>query len=226
MINENLLAPEQRTEQWYQDRSGRFTGSRFKDLLAKGRDDKPLKAYHDLIIQLVGERLTGRYQESGMDSYALRHGREVEPYARQAYELETGAMVVQAAFIQHPTYKFVGASPDGLIGVDGGIEIKCPKDWDIHLARFENGMEDEHMPQVQGGMWVTGRKWWDFVSYDPRVNEHLRFYRQRVWRDDRYIAELDCAVMLAEHEVRERLKNFSPERIAQILIERVKEPAL
>jgi hypothetical protein len=224
MINENLLSAEQRTEQWYQDRSGKFTGSRFKDLLATDKHGKPLKAYHDLIIQIVGERLTGRYQESGMDSYALRHGREVEPYAREEYELQTGLIVAQASFIQHPTYKFVGASPDGLVTEDGGVEIKCPKDWDIHLARFEFGMEDEHMPQVQGCMWVTKRKWWDFVSYDPRVNEHLRFYRQRVWRDDAYIAQLDRAVMLAEHEVRERLKNYTPERVTQILIDRVKEP--
>jgi hypothetical protein len=218
MVNQNLLASEQRTESWYQDRSGKFTGSRFVDLLKA----PALKGYKDLIIQVVGERLTGRHQDNNMDSFSLRHGREVEPYGRQAYELETGEIVVEAPFIQHPIYKFVGASPDGLVGVDGGIEIKCPKDWDIHLARFEFGMEEEHMPQVQGCMWVTGRKWWDFVSYDARVNEYLRFYRQRVWRDEEYIARLDKAVMLAEHEVRERLKNFSKDRIEQILIERVK----
>jgi hypothetical protein len=225
MANENLLAPDQRTDKWFQDRSGKFTGSRFINLFAKSKDGKPQKAYTDLITTVVGERLTGQYQENGMDSFSLKHGREVEPYGREQYELETGLFVVQASFIVHPSIPFAGASPDGLVDSDGGLEIKCPKDWNIHLARFENGMEPDHMPQVQGCMWVTGRKWWDFVSYDPRVNEHLRFYRQRVWRDETYIAALEREVMLAEVEVRARLKNFDKAHIEQILIDRIKEPS-
>lgn len=216
--NENYLAPDQRTDKWYQDRSGKFTGSRFVDLLSK-----PNKAYSNLIMQIVGERLTGQYQESGMDSYSLKHGREVEPYGRERYELETGLIVIQTGFIQSKEIPFIGASPDGLVGEDGGLEIKCPKDWNIHLARFENGMGDEFMPQVQGCMLVTGRKWWDWVSYDPRVNEHLRFYRQRIWRDEDYIEKLKRIILLAESDVRTRLKFFDKSNIEQILIDRVKE---
>lgn len=224
-VNENLIAPEQRTEQWYQDRSGKFTGSRFVDLKTKNKKTKePLKRRDDLIKQIIGERLTGQYQDSGMDSFALKHGRELEPYASEQYEMETGLIVVHTGFINHRSLSFVGASPDGLVGVDGGVEIKCPKDWNIHLARFEFGMdEEEFMPQVQGCMWVTGRKWWDWVSYDPRMPAHLRFYRQRVWRDEDYIADLEREVLLAESEVRTRLKNFEVAHVEQILIDRVKE---
>lgn len=223
MASENLIAPDQRTEGWYLDRSGKFTGSVFVDLLAENGKGEPLKSYYTLINRIIGERLTGQYQDTGMDSYSLKHGREMEPYANERYELETGELVIHTGFINHPTISFAGASPDGLVGIDGGIEIKCPKNWDIHLARFETGMDEEFMPQVQGCLWVTGRKWWDWVSFDSRVPEHLQFYRQRIYRDEVYIAKLERKVLLAESEVRTRLKKFEKPYIEQILIERVKE---
>lgn len=223
MLNENLLDTEQRTEKWYLDRSGKFTGSRFKDLLAFDGDGQPLKAHQNLLQQIIGERLSGRYQDTGMDSKSLKHGREVEPYAADEYELQTGLIITSAGFIQHPKVPFAGVSPDGLVG-NNGLEIKCPINWDIHLARFENGMEASHLAQVQGSMWVTGAEWWDFVSYQPFVKPHLKFYRQRIYRDEEYIANLEKQVMLAESQVRERLEFYSEANIQQILIERVKEP--
>lgn len=214
--NQNLLAPEQRTEQWYQDRSGKFTGSRFVDVLARGK-----KAYDDLIDQLVVERLNGEYIDSGMDSYALKWGREVEPYARQAYQFETGNIVTQAAFIGHKVYPFVGVSPDGLVEPDGGTEFKCPRNPAIHLARFRDGMkESEFMPQVQGCIWVCERDWWDWVSFDPRFQgerQYLRFYRQRVYRDEKYIAALEKAILIAEGEVRKQVEQYSREKVEAVL---------
>lgn len=219
-MNENLLSPDQRTPEWYQNRSGKFTGSRFKDLPLDG--GKPKKCYFDLINQLVVERLTGEYMDNGIDSYALRWGREVEPTARDFYQFETGENVRQASFINHRTLPFVGVSPDGLVDPNGGTEFKCPKDPTIHVERFETGMnEAEFMPQVQGCIWVCERDWWDWVSFDPRMPQHMRFYRQRVWRDDKYIANLERAVLLAEGEVRRRLGNFTPEKVAQILEQRL-----
>lgn len=188
---------EQRSEQWFLDRAGKFTGSRFVDVLAKNEyTRKPLKAYNDLIWQVVVERLSGIPKE-GVTGIALRWGEEVEPYAREAYEIETGNVVVDADFIVHPKYPFVGASPDGLIGSDRGLEIKCPKDSAIHLLRFIDGMPDEFMPQVQGCMWVTGRDHWDFYSYDPRMPETHRSYLQVIERDDSFIALLEEAVLEA-----------------------------
>lgn len=216
-MNENLIPPEQRTIEWHKARSGKFTGSRFVDVLAK-----PKKAYHDLINQLVVERLTGDFVDSGMDSYALKWGREVEPHARQAYQFETGEIVTETSFVRHRTLAFVGASGDGLVGVAGGTEFKCPKNPAIHLDRFPNGMDEkEFMPQVQGCIWVYERDWWDWVSFDPRMPQHLRFYRQRIHRDEAYIANLERAILLAESEVRTRLGNFTPERIDKILEERL-----
>lgn len=195
------MSDEQRTEEWFAKRCGKFTGSRFVDVMAKSkRDGKPLKAYSDLVWDLVVERMTGQAQD-GVDSFAMRHGRDVEPYARQEYELVTGLAVEQIDFVQHPEYSFVGCSPDGLIGDDGGLEMKCPKDSAIHLQRFLDGMGDEFIPQVQGCLWVTGRAWWDWVSYDPRMPESHRLLRLRIERDDKYIKTLEESVLAAESEV-------------------------
>lgn len=189
----------QRTEEWFADRCGKFTASRFVDVMARSKKDgKPLKACSDMIWQIVVERMTGQPSDS-VDSYAMRWGREVESYAREAYEFETGLIVTESGFMQHPEYQFVGCSPDGLVGADGGLEMKCPKDSAIHLQRYIDGIGDEFMPQVQGCMWVTGRKWWDWVSYDPRMPESHRLLTIRVERDDSYIDKLKEAVIEANH---------------------------
>lgn len=204
-----MSTADQRTEEWRQDRAGKFTGSRFVDVLARSKTDasKKLKAWHDCVWQVVVERMTGQPMEE-INAFALQWGKDVEPYARQAYELETGLIVSEVGFIDHPVYAFAGCSPDGLIGADGGLEMKCPKNSAIHLQRFISGMEDEHIPQVQGCMWVTGRKWWDFVSYDPRMPEKYRIFRHRYERDDEIIAKIESAVIEAEAEASKILSNF------------------
>ena len=164
----------QRTAQWHADRAGKWTGSKFVDVLARNkRTGEPTKAYTDLIWQIVVERMTGQAVE-GPTGLALAWGTEVEPYAAEAYELETGNVITPAGFIQHPEFPFVGASPDGLVGEDGGLEMKCPKSSAVHLERFISGVPDEYRPQIQGCMWVTGRQWWSFVSFDPRMPESHR----------------------------------------------------
>lgn len=188
----------QRTDAWVKERSGKFTGSRFADVLARNkRTGEPLKAYHDLIWQVVVERMTGEAVE-GPSGYALQWGTDVEPFAREAYELETGNLVTECGFIEHPEHPFCGVSPDGLIGTDGGLEMKCPKSSIIHVERFINGVPAEYEPQIQGGMWVTGRAWWDFVSFDPRMPESHRLLIVRVERDQKYIEALQSAVIEAE----------------------------
>lgn len=208
-MNENLLDHEQRTEEWYQKRSGNFTGSRFIDVLTK-----PKNSYCILIDQIVAERVTGKYYDSGLDSQSLRWGREYEQSAISSYQFDTGNTVIISGFATHKIITFAGASPDGLVGIDGGVEIKCPKDPKIHLRRFEDGMiESEFMPQVQGCIWVFEREWWDWVSYDPRMPPHLQLYRQRVWRDDAYIANLERSILVAEGEVRARIEKLKPENV-------------
>lgn len=191
----------QRTEDWHADRCGHVTASKFGDVIALGRTGKPLKARDDYLMRIVTERITGQ-QDEGPDSFSLRWGKDAEPFARAAFEAETGLIVTESAFVRHPSIEFVGCSPDGLIGKDAGYESKCPKNSAVHLATIRNGMPEEHKAQVQGCMWVTGRGAWHFVSFDPRMPEHLRLYRELVPRDDKFIEHLEAEIIkfLAEVE--------------------------
>lgn len=194
---------EQRTDEWHALRAGKFTGSRFADVLAiNEKTGRPLKARQDLIWQIAAERMSGKPKDS-ISSQAMAWGTDVEPFAREAYELETGNAVVEEGFVLHPQFgAFCGVSPDGLVGQDGGIEIKCPKDPAIHLARFIDGVPAEYVPQIQGCLWVTGRQWWDFLSYDPRFSgTPYEMLRIRVERDEAFIKNLERAVLQAEAEV-------------------------
>lgn len=205
------MAAEQGSQEWLEERAGKWTGSKFADLFAfSKKDGKPLKAYEDLVWRVVVERMTGMSTAS-VNAPALQWGRDVEPFAREAYELETGNLVIESGFLTHPQYPFVGASPDGLIGMNKGLEMKCPKDPAIHLGRFLTGLPQEYVPQIQGCMWVTGRSTWDFVSYDPRMPESHRLLLITVERDDGYIQKLEEAVLEAEEKARalmEKLMNL------------------
>jgi putative phage-type endonuclease len=173
---------------WFSARAGHATASRFKDVLAtiKSGEAASRRSYR---MQLVTERLTMIPCESYTNA-AMAWGTEQEAAARAAYEAHTGEMVTETGFLLHPEHDWIGASPDGLVGADGGIEIKCPFQSTIHVETLQAGMPSEHIAQVQGAMWVTGRKWWHFVSFDPRMPEHLQLHVQLVVRDDAYIAKL------------------------------------
>ncbi len=186
---------DQGTEQWHQDRSGCATASQFCDIIAVSKKDgKPLKARDDYIWKVVTERLYGTPTES-VTAKSMEWGKELEPFARQAYEVLTGSIIVPSGFVFHPTIAFCGASPDGLIEQDGGIEIKCPKDRRVHMQTWLTGMPVDHMPQVQGNMWVNDRAWWDFISYDPRAPIEFQLYVQRIHRTDHYIKALESHVV-------------------------------
>jgi hypothetical protein len=128
-------------------------------------------------------------------------GREYEAEARFAYEMKTGEMVSTAGFILHPTFDFAGASPDGLIGKDGGLEIKCPKTT-THIKWLLAGIAPvEHQDQCLWNMACAERSWWDFASHDPRLPEGLNLFIVRMQRDDARIAEIEAAVQAFEAEV-------------------------
>jgi hypothetical protein len=180
----------QNTPEWREARAGKITASRMADVLAFGkRDGKPLQARRDYIGDIVAEILTGEPREQ-VKAKSLDWGHDVEAAARAAYEAETGQIVIAAGFVLHATIPYVGCSPDGLIGADGMTQIKCPANPAVHIETLRNGMPAEHIPQVQAEMWVTGRAWNDFVSFDPRMPAHLRLYRQRIERDPQYIETL------------------------------------
>jgi hypothetical protein len=128
---------EQGTPEWFAKRCGKFTGSRFAAVMARSKTTgKPLKAYDDLIWQLVVERLTGS-QDEGFDSYATRWGKDLEGYARQEYELTSGMMVVEVDFIDHPTLPFVGCSPDGLAGLKSSVRRNRAFTWSASFPAFQ-----------------------------------------------------------------------------------------
>lgn len=191
----------QGTAEWLKARAGHCTASRFKDVLAKIKSgESATRAKYR--IQLVTERLTGLPVE-GYKNAAMAWGTEREPEARMGYEAKTGQIVQEVGFIAHPTIQWCGASPDGFVGADGMVEIKCPFESTVHVCTLQDGMPPEHMPQIQGNMWVNGRQWCDFVSYDPRMPERLQIHRQRVERDEKFISNMvaEIAQFLAEVKV-------------------------
>lgn len=196
----------QGSDDWRAARAGKVTASRFCAVMAKVKVGEAATR-RDYRWELLAERLTGLPSE-GYTNKAMEWGTDHEPDARAAYEAETGELVQQVAFLMLPAHHAVGCSPDGLVGEDGGLEIKCPYNPVIHVQTLKGGMPSEHRAQVQGAMWVTNRKHWDFVSYDPRMPEGLQLYVERVKRDDNYIAELAAEVVRFEAEVTRELNGL------------------
>lgn len=201
---------DQGSADWLRDRAGHATASCFADILATGRNGKPLKARDDYLMRLVVERITDEPTASA-GSFAMAWGTDAEPYARAEYEIVTGNIVREVGFFRHPWHPWVGASSDGLVGTAGGIEIKCPYNSAVHLQTWAEGMPEGHIAQVQGQMWVLGLEWIDFCSYDPRmqtVGDHLRLYRQRIARDQAYIDNLEQQVLDFLAEVQAKVDRF------------------
>ncbi len=195
-----VITCEQGTPEWHAARCGIATASGFADVLATIKTGEAASR-RNYRARLVVERLTGK-TISTFTTPAMRQGTEREPMARRAYEIQTGVLVHEVGFCRHDTLD-AGASPDGLIGDDGGLEIKCPEPA-THLGYLRlPGMPAEYVAQVQGCMWITGRSWWDFASFNPDFPESLQLTVRRIERDETYIAALALAVELFMAEVRE-----------------------
>lgn len=176
---------------WLQDRVGYATASRFKDVMGRLKSGAPNQACKDYLADVVCERLTGQPVKTYANE-AMRWGTEMEPEARQAYMIKTGRGVDEVSFLKHPTM-MAGASPDGIVELEGLIEIKCPNST-THQTTLLEGMNEDHLYQIQGQLWITGYDWCDFVSYDPRMPKGLDLYVQRVPRDDAFIGQLESGV--------------------------------
>lgn len=186
---------DQGSPEWHLERSGCATASRFIDIIAVSkRDGSPLKARNDYMWTVATERI---YQSATeiVTAKSLDWGKELEPFAIQSYEVTTGNVIIPTGFVLHPSIPYCGGSPDGLIGEIGGIEVKCPKDRRVHMQTWRYGMPEDHLPQVQGNIWVNGLEWIDFISYDPRAPEKFRLYIQRVMRNEKYIKALESHVV-------------------------------
>lgn len=192
---------EQGTPEWFAQRLGKVTASRVSDIIAKTKTGVAASR-GNYLAQLVAERLTGQTADS-FKSGAMQHGTETEPQARMAYEAETGLMVSEVAMIEHPTIAMSGASPDGLVGDDGLVEIKCPNT-STHIATLlADKAPSGYIPQMQWQMACTGRQWVDFVSFDPRMPEDMQLFIKRVPRDNALIAEYEAEVVKFLAEVQD-----------------------
>lgn len=195
----------QRSDAWYAARLGKATGSRFADVLAGGKG-LTRKAY---AVQLALEIVTGKQVET-FTSADMQTGTEREPIARALYEAYSGNFVDEVGFCLHDTLP-CGVSPDGLIDLDGGLEIKCPKA-STHAKYLTLPAEpSEYTAQIQGCMLVTGRAWWDFASYHPDFPENAQLIVRRIKRDSLYIVNLEKAVRSFADDVQaevETIKNF------------------
>lgn len=190
----------QESEAWKLARVGAFTASRAADLMARTKSG-PSASRAALLALLAVERITGQPVETYRNA-AMERGTELEAEARDAYSFATGAVVEECGYIAHPSIDRCGASPDGLIGADGLFEAKCPANMAKHLDALRIGDHaKEYRWQLQHQLMVTGRKWVDAVSFDPRYPEHLQLAIVRVRRDDDAIAELVDAIRAAELEV-------------------------
>jgi len=192
----------QGTPEWHETRLGKVTASRIADLMAKTKSGVSASR-GNYEAQLIAERMTGTFEE-GFKSAAMDRGNEVEAEARAFYEFLHNVTVEEIGFVDHKTINMSGASPDGLVGTDGLFECKCPNT-KTHIDTLLGGsIKGVYLKQMQWQMACTERLWCDFVSYDPRMPEHLQMFVQRVERDDKMIAEIesDVKTFLADLEIK------------------------
>lgn len=197
---------EQGSEEWFNQRLGKVTASRIKDVMAtiKSGESASVRNYR---AQLVAERLTGTIQESYTNS-AMQWGIDNEPLARALYEIRTGMDVEQTGFIDHPHINMTGASPDGFAG-DGLVEIKCPSTA-THIDYLTSGVPpSEYKYQMLWQMECTGKKWCDFVSYDPRMPEELSLFVVRYEIDNEELDRIRQVVIKFLDGVDEMLSNLN-----------------
>jgi putative phage-type endonuclease len=182
----------QGSDEWKALRLGKVTASRVADVIAKTKSGYSASRAN-YMAQLIAERLTGTVAESYTNA-AMQHGTETEPEARCAYEFYQGVTVEQIAFVPHGKIDQAGCSPDGLVGDDGLVEIKCPNTATHLETLLGQAIPGKYEAQMQFQMACTGRKWVDFVSYDPRMPEHMRLFVKRLHRDEAKIKEIETEI--------------------------------
>jgi putative phage-type endonuclease len=176
---------DQGSEEWFTIRIGKVTASRVADVIAKTKSGYSASR-DNYMAQLVCERLTGEKGESFTNA-AMQHGTDTEPLARAAYEALKDVLVDEVGFVPHTSIQMAGASPDGLVGDDGLLEIKCPNTATHIETLLSQTVPGKYNTQMQFQMACTGRSWCDFVSFDNRLPAELQLFVKRVPRDNMYI---------------------------------------
>lgn len=193
-----IIDCDQNSPEWYQARLGLPTASMFATIMAKGKDGGASKTRRDYLHKLAGEIVTGEPMEAFSNEHTER-GKVMEDEARDLYSMQYNIEPVRVGFVLSGDK---GCSPDSLLGDNGGLEIKTALPH-IQIERLRKGtLPPEHRHQVQGNIWLCERKWWDFVSYCPR----LPLFVLRVERDDGFIAEMSGAITKFNAELAETVE--------------------
>lgn len=193
--------------EWHALRCGRVTASRVADVVAKTKSGWGASRA-SYMAELIAERLTGEPAERFTNT-AMQWGTDHEPDARAAYEFFRDAAVAEIGFVEHPSISMTGASPDGLVGEDGLVEIKCPNTATHLDTMLSQTVPAKYVTQMLWQMACTGRKWCDFVSFDPRLPETMSMFVKRVERDDKRISELETDVAAFLEEISIKLEQLN-----------------
>lgn len=198
---------EQRTEDWFAARLGKVTASRVADVIAKTKTGYSASR-ENYMAQLVCERLTNTPTE-GFTNAAMLHGIEQEKFARAAYETAKGVMVEEVGFIVHPEIDMSGASPDGFVGVNGLVEIKCPNTATMIETWLTQKIPQKYFTQIQFQLACTDRVFCDYVVFDPRMPKHLQLFVTRVERDEDFITQIEDEIVQFLDEVDQKVKKLN-----------------
>lgn len=197
----------QRSPEWHAIRCGKVTASRVADVIAKTKTGWGASRAN-YMAELVAERLTG-VPAAGFSNAAMQWGTDMEPEARDNYAFVSDVDVQEVGFVPHPTIEMAGASPDGLVGDDGLVEIKCPNTATHIDTLISQDVAGKYVTQMQWQMACTGRAWCDFVSFDPRMPANMQLFMRRVPRDDAMIAELEAEVSAFLAELAEKVAKLT-----------------
>ena len=204
---------EQNSAEWLAARCGSLGASSIADMVAKTRTGWGASRFN-LAARIVCERLTGTPQESYTNA-AMQWGHDTEPQARAMYEFMRDVAVQQVGLVLHPSINKSHASPDGLVGEDGLIEIKCPNTATHIETLLSEDVEGRYVKQMQWQMACCGRAWCDFVSFDPRLPAEMQMFVQRVRRDDEFIAELEREARLFLAEIDKTIATLSDKYLSR-----------
>jgi len=182
----------QGSPEWFAVRCGKVTASRVADVIAKTKTGYGASRAN-YAAELIAERLT-QSTAPGFTNAAMQHGVEQEPHARRAYADLMGVEVAEIAFVDHPEIAMSGASPDGLVGLDGLVEFKCPNTATHLDTLLSETVPGKYITQMQWQMACTGRAWCDFASFDPRLPPSMQLFVKRVERDASLILDLEAQV--------------------------------
>ena len=198
---------EQRSPDWFAARLGKVTASRVADVIAKTKTGYSASR-ENYMAQLVVERMTQKPTESYSNA-AMQWGTDQEPFARAAYELAKGVMVEEVGFVPHPNILMAGASPDGFVGVNGLVEIKCPNTATMIETLLTKKCPQKYFTQIQFQLACTDRVFCDYVVFDPRMPKHLQLFVTRVERDEDFITHIEEEIQVFLSEVDEKITQLN-----------------